>query len=483
MKRPIQALLLVVLLVGQGIAVAEIVREHPDKELAAKVAEVVATINEGELVRIKRFVRERYGAPMLRGNSVEGNVDFLASVHEHKSPLELCCYQLFDRVPENMGVAILHEIASDTWSSLQVQFDEDDKIISFMLVPTKPPKGFTTLEQLDDAGMAREFDAYLTELATDDEFAGVAMIARDGKPLFTKAYGLANREHELPNRTNTRFRLGSMNKMFTAVAIAQLVEQDKLLMDDPIGQHLPTGWIDPAIGSKVRIRHLLNHTSGLGDYLEPVLDQALYKFSALEDYKAVVAEEILAFEPGSDWAYSNTGFLLLGVIVANVSGEDYYKYVRRHIYEPAGMTDTEHYDHTRPTPRLADGYWIYEGELRKNTLLLAPRGTSAGGGYSTVADLLAFDTALRSNKLLSAEMRDRLFTPDADRNSPGYGYGFMIGGVAPDREVGHGGSFPGTSTRLSIFLDSGYTFVALCNGVGAQRAYNKVIALIERVTQ
>jgi len=483
MKRRMQALLLTSLLAGHGIAVAETVREHPDEHLAANIAEIVAKINDGDPVQLERFVRERYGAAMLRGNSVEGNATFLKGVHDHKSPLELCCYHLADQIPENMAVAILHETARDTWSSLQVQFDEADKIISFMIVPAKPPVGFADLTKIDEADLVREFDAYLTELAANDEFAGAALIARDGKPLFTKAYGLANREHDVPNRTDTRFRLGSMNKMFTAVAIAQLSERGTLSLDDAIGTHLPPGWIDPKIGKQVRIRQLLNHTSGLGDYLEPVLEQALYKFSDLEDYKEIAAKSTLAFEPGSDWAYSNTGFLLLGVIVANVSGMEYYEYVRRNIYGPAGMKNSDHYDHTRPTPGLADGYWTYEGELRKNTLLLAPRGTSAGGGYSTVEDLLAFDIALRSNKLLSAEMRDRLFTPDPQRNSPSYGYGFMIRARAPDREVGHGGTFPGTTAQLSMFLDSGYTFVALCNGVGAPVAYNKVLGLIERAKQ
>ena len=129
---------------------------------------------------------------------------------------------------------------------------------------------------------------------------------------------------------------------------------------------------------------------------------------------------------------------------------------------------------------VVDGYWTYEGKLRKNSLRLTPRGTPAGGGHSTVNDLLAFDVALRSNKLLAAETRDWLFAPDPDRNSPSYGYGFMVSALPPDREVGHGGSFPGVSAHLSMFLDSGYTFVALCNGNGAQTAYMKALALIEQ---
>jgi CubicO group peptidase (beta-lactamase class C family) len=132
-------------------------------------------------------------------------------------------------------------------------------------------------------------------------------------------------------------------------------------------------------------------------------------------------------------------------------------------------------------PNVAGGYWKEDGEWRRNILLRAPVGTSAGGGYSTVEDLLAFDAALRSGKLVTPAMWDRLVSPDPERNSPGYGYGFMLSSPPPDREVGHGGTYYGVSARLSMFLDSGYTFVALCNGMGAQTAYAKVLSLIARV--
>ena len=169
------------------------------------------------------------------------------------------------------------------------------------------------------------------------------------------------------------------------------------------------------------------------------------------------------------------------MIVAEVSGVDYYDYIRRNIYEPAGMSNSDHYDRTRPIPNLADGYWKDDAdEWTKNIFLLSPRGTPAGGGYSTVEDLLAFDVALREGKLVGAEMREQLFSPDPERNSPAYGYGFMVSSLAPDREVGHGGTYFGVSARLSIFLDSGDTFVALCNGPAAQTAYTKALELIER---
>ncbi len=172
--------ILSLLLTALPIAAAETVREHPDKRLAANVVEVVAMINRGDEAELTNFVRERYGDKMLGDMPAAGHVTFLKNVHDGKSPLELCCYQISERVPENMAIAILRGRA-DTWSALQIRFDADDKITSFMLMPTKPPLDFVNLKKLDDAGLAREFDAYLTGLAANDEFSGVALIARDGK--------------------------------------------------------------------------------------------------------------------------------------------------------------------------------------------------------------------------------------------------------------------------------------------------------------
>lgn len=473
---------LALLLAFAPFAPAEVVREHPDERLATHVREVVAAINRGGQDRLEAFVRARYGAEMLQAMPVEASAGFLAGVNEHKSPLELCCYHLSEEIPENMAVAYLRAARSDTWSTLQVAFDADDRVEGLMIVPSRPPDGMVDRPPLDEPGLARELDAYLAERAAGDEFSGVVLVAREGKILFEKAYGFANREHEIPNRADTRFQLGSMNKMFTAVAVAQLVERGLLSLGDPIGKHLPSGWVSSKIGRKVTVRQLLNHTSGLGDYLEYVLARPLHEFSALSDYREAVMAEGLEFEPGTHWAYSNTGFLLAGVIVAHVSGMDYFDYVRRHVYDPAGMTRSDHYDVTRPPAGLADGYWRDEGVVRKNVLFLTPRGTPAGGGYSTVRDLLAFDAALRSGKLVSAAMRGQLFAPDPERSSPGYGLGFMIHALGEDREVGHGGTFPGVSSMLAMFLDSGYTFVALSNGDGgAHTAYNKFLTLIDRV--
>lgn len=176
--------------------------------------------------------------------------------------------------------------------------------------------------------------------------------------------------------------------------------------------------------------------------------------------------DTLAFEPGTRWSYSNTGFLVLGKVIEVVSGQDYFEYVREHIYQPAGMVHTDAYELDRVNPNLAVGYEKEFGangsaSFRNNIFRHVIRGGPAGGGYSTVEDLLRFAEALKGGTLLSAESVKLLTTPKPELGSPEYGFGFGIhdeGGI-----VGHSGGFPGISANLDIFPRSGYVAVVLSN--------------------
>ena len=459
------------------------VRELEDPVLARHVQELIDVINSGDRSQVDRFGAERYGRRMLQEMDADRQAAFLWGIWENHGGLELVGFRTDPaRIPPHFAVAIVRSPKKDTWLTVQVGFDprQDYRIVSLMVVPSRPPLDLMDMERLGDADISSELLQYASRMAGEDEFSGAILLARNGKVLFNKAFGLASREFDILNRVDTRFSLGSMNKMFTAVAIAQLAEQGKLDYGDLIGPHLPAGWVTDEVASQVTLAHLLTHTSGLGDYLEGFLDSPGYKFLTLEDYQPLVAQETLQFEPGSRWAYSNTGFLLLGVIVAQVSGEDYFDYIREHIYKKAGMASTDSFDIRRPVPNLAVGYSRDEDDWLNNTMMLSPRGTSAGGGYSTVEDLLRFDQALRSGRLIQPASVHLLCSPKPDSNSPSYGYGFMIMGPASDRIVGHGGSFPGVSAHLSIYLDTGYTFAVLSNGDGAQLLTAKIIELIAR---
>jgi CubicO group peptidase (beta-lactamase class C family) len=261
-------------------------------------------------------------------------------------------------------------------------------------------------------------------------------------------------------------------------AVAQLVEQGRLSLDDPLSRHLQ-GWLPQEVADRIRIRHLLNHTSGLGSYFnERFMNSSRLLFREVKDYQPLVEGETPAFEPGTRWQYSNTGFLLLGAVIESVTGASYFDYIREHVYKPAGMEASDSYEMDIPVPNLALGYFRDEqGVVRENTLMHVVKGGPAGGGYSTVEDLHRFALALQQGKLLSRRMTEVITTAKPEENSPEYGYGFQVDG---DPETfGHGGGFPGIAARLSIYRKDGYILAVLSNyGAGAQEIASHVRALI-----
>jgi CubicO group peptidase (beta-lactamase class C family) len=269
-------------------------------------------------------------------------------------------------------------------------------------------------------------------------------------------------------RLDSKLNLGSMDKMFTAVVIGQLVDEGKLSFQDPVSKFLGgKGWTKADL-SKVRIEHLLSHTSGLGSYFNDTYQRmARQLLRTVDDYKPLVAEETLAFEPGTKWQYSNTGFLLAGAVIEAVTGRDYFDVVRERVYARAGMPNSDSYDIDLVVPNLAIGYSREPAaggtRWRANTFEHVIRGGPAGGGYSTARDLLAFAEAMRKGKLVSAATAERLWSTKPDLQSSEYGYGFGIGRDALGQRVGHSGGFSGIASVLDIYLDSGWTLVVLSN--------------------
>jgi Beta-lactamase len=251
-----------------------------------------------------------------------------------------------------------------------------------------------------------------------------------------------------------------------ATAIVQLAQAGKLELDEPLIAVLPD-YPNKAWASKVTIHQLLTHTGGAGDIFGPDFDQHRLELRILNDYVKLYGKRDPTFEPGTQWDYANYGFLLLGVVVEKVSGEDYYAYVREHIFKPAGMNSTDSLPEDQPVANRSIGYMADESGTRMvpNDPTLPYRGTSAGGGYSTVGDLLAFANALESNKLLDAEHTALLTTGKVEtQRGPKYAYGFFDE-VSDDgvRCFGHGGGAPGMNGELQICAASGYTVVVLAN--------------------
>ncbi|HEX7285499.1 MAG TPA: serine hydrolase domain-containing protein, partial [Candidatus Angelobacter sp.] len=270
--------------------------------------------------------------------------------------------------------------------------------------PAEPPPAKKTVPEL-----TADVDARLAKLTAEDQFSGAVLIAKDGKILWQKAYGLANRETKTPNTVETQFRLGSMNKMFTSVAIAQLVQQGKLKYSDTLAKVLPD-YPNQETAKKITVEQLLTHTSGLGDFFGAEFRKKKDSLHELKDYLPLFANEPLKFEPGQGWAYSNAGFLVLGLIVEKLSGQSYYDYVQKHIYDAAGMKNSGSPPPTVKVANLSTGYTRSgpdgddDGPLHPNIATLPWRASSAGGGNSSLGDLLKFHQALRNNKLVNAEL-------------------------------------------------------------------------------
>jgi CubicO group peptidase (beta-lactamase class C family) len=314
--------------------------------------------------------------------------------------------------------------------------------------------------------LRRTLTPWLEEQAGLGTFSGVVLVARDGRPIYASAWGVADRANGVPNTLETRFNLGSMNKMWTAVAIAQLVERGAVDLDAPVGRYVPD-LPNPAIRDRVTVRQLLSHTSGMGSYFRNgFLEHHIYAATPA-DYVPYYADESLAFAPGERMGYSNAGFALLGLIVERASGRPYYEYVREHILEPAGMSGAAFLDlRTRPTD-VAVGYAAPEGgsgAAQPNWDLIEVHSSPAGGAYARAADLVAFSRALWRGRLVKPELV-RAFTSGKVEMGPGmrYGYGFGTGEIAGWPQVGHDGGAPGVNAELMMFPDQGIDVVVLAN--------------------
>jgi len=290
----------------------------------------------------------------------------------------------------------------------------------------------------DDAELVATVGEYARKASASDAFSGVILVAHNGKPVFLEAYGPADREAKIPNRTDTKFNIGSINKTFTGIAIRRLAAEGKIGLDDPIKKYLPD-YPNAEAAAKVTVRHLLDMTSGIGDFFGERYEAAdKEKIRTLKDYLPLFADKPLEFEPGSRNLYSNGGYIVLGLIVEKASGTDYYAYVRENIFKPAGMADTESFEKDALPKNTAIGYAGSGAARKRNYATLPGKGSSAGGGYSTAADLLKYVIALSQG---------------------------VFGSSAPELQGGFGiaGGAPGLNAAVEWDPQRGYAVIVLAN--------------------
>jgi CubicO group peptidase (beta-lactamase class C family) len=360
--------------------------------------------------------------------------------------------------------AIVQSKFTENWQQIDVRVAEQapHKILEFGHGYVLPPAVLAPQQKLTQDEIRRKVDALMKKLVEGDAFSGAILVAKDGKPIYEEAFGMASRVWKMPARIDTKFNIASLSKMFTAVAVAQLVEQGKLSYEDPVGKILPD-YPNQDVAQKVTVHHLLTHTSGLGS---KTLGSFRQGFRSIKEYLPSLAKESPRFEPGTKFDYSNDGYLILGVIIEKASGRDYYDYIRKHVYKPAGMVHSDSYELDSDPQHLATGYMDGPNGTRRNNVFTLPvKGLPYGLGYSTVGDLLKFDAALRNHKLLSAKSTAIMWESKTDNLSrrQQYGYGFFISQYNGARAVGHGGGWSGVTNRMDMFPDLGYTYVVLSN--------------------
>ncbi|HEX7296588.1 MAG TPA: serine hydrolase domain-containing protein, partial [Pyrinomonadaceae bacterium] len=297
------------------------------------------------------------------------------------------------------------------------------------------------------------------------QFNGAALVAENGKVVYKGAFGSANMEWNIPNTPDTKFRLGSITKQFTATVILQLVEQGKIKLDGKLSDYLPEYRKD--VGEKVTIHHLLTHTSGIPSYTsQPGFAENVsrnpYK---VDEFVKKYASGNLEFEPGSKFLYNNSGYFLLGAIIERVTGKRYEQVLRENIFDPLGMKNTGYDHHDTIIPKRATGYSKTPDGYTNALYLDMSIPYAAGSLYSTVEDLYLWDQALYTDKLLTAQSKALMYTPFLDN----YAYGWTVQNAsfkvnnADVPLIAHGGGINGFTTTIVRFPKEKNLIVMLDN--------------------
>lgn len=309
------------------------------------------------------------------------------------------------------------------------------------------------------ADYAKQARALVEEQVKAGRFTGTVLVAKDGAPLLREGFGAADREWDIPNAPDTKFRLGSLTKQFTATAILQLAEAGKLSIDDPVSKFYADA---PAAWSKITIKHLLSHTSGIPSYtgIPDFFSKGTSKLPLKpEEIVKLTQDKPLEFEPGTKFAYDNTGYILLGVVIEKVSGQTYAAYVSQHIFQPLGMRNTGYDVSGEILAKRASGYEPGKAGWRNADYLDMSLPYAAGSLYSTVDDLLIWNTALTDGKILTDASRKAAWTENLNH----YGYGWSVGVQDGHERVSHSGGINGFATAMHRYPKDGLVTIVLSN--------------------
>lgn len=443
---------------------AQAVTTLPETPAGKQFAAWLAALNTGRRETLRQFITENYAPPPNGPLPVERITD-----RQFQSFLDTGGFdvrKIAASSPEKIAVVVQAK-RTGNWMvvGLTVGAQPPHNILGMGFRNSEAPADLLPRDKLTEQEIRDKVDGFLTKLIEADAFSGVVLVAKDGRPIYQRASGLASRTWNAPNRIDTKFNIASIGKMFTAVAIAQLVEKGKLSYEDTLGTVLPD-YPNKDLAQKVTVHHLLTHTSGLTENAPPGDQPFRRGFRTVKEYLSSSAHDTLKFEPGSRLEYSSYGYLVLGAIIEHASGQDYYDYIRDHIYKPADMTNSDCYELDTDPPNLATGYMDAPNRTRRSNIFMLPvKGLPYGLGYSTAEDLVKFARALGDRKLLDAKSTDLIWTGRVDytESDSRYGYGFIVKRYNGTRIIGHGGGWVGITNKFEMYPDLGYTVVILSN--------------------
>jgi CubicO group peptidase (beta-lactamase class C family) len=309
---------------------------------------------------------------------------------------------------------------------------------------------------------AEAIDALFSLYDREDVPGASVMVVQDGKVLFKKAYGSANLEDKIPSATTTNYRIASVSKQFTAMAIMILAERKKLSYDDSLTRFFPDF---PAYGKQITVRHLLNHTSGLIDYAEVIPAGTTTPLTDSDVLDLMKRQDKTMFPPGSQFRYSNTGYAILALIVEAASGASFQEFMAKNIFKPLKMTNTVFYERDDHTDRRrAYGYTSRRDKFERTDQSLTSYILGDGAIYTSVEDYAKWDQALYTTKLVSAEALREAFTPGvAVDKETGYGFGWFISNRHDLKLLSHGGATIGFTTQVRRFPDKRLTVIIIAN--------------------
>lgn len=444
MKAIFLTIILIAAVLSAGAQTAEL-SALSKSDQGKRILGYFSAFNSGDEQQLKNFFLENIAPDSLKQRPVEPRLEFHRQLRGDFQTFEIRRIVAINETE----ITLLVEGKTGNWAQYSFRFESGapNKMLGWMIEPVDAPEK-TDRPKYGAPATKAEFvstvDKFLNDQVSEDRFSGVVLVAKDDKPILSKVYGFSDKAAKTPNDPATKFNLGSINKIFTRIAIGQLVKEGKISFDDKLGKYLPD-YPNKAAAEKVTIRHLVTMKSGIGDFFgEKFMATPKDKFRRNSDFIPLFADQPLAFEPGANERYSNGGYILLGAIIEKATGRSYYDVVRENIFKVAGMTDTDSFEADKLPANTAVGVTRRnpKNEPVSNVDFQPFRGSAAGGGYSTAADLLKFSIALKSGKLT---------IPD-DNGIP-----------KKDGGLGIAGGSDGINALLLVNPQTGYTIIVLSN--------------------